>query len=44
MLAVSLVIVEITQLYLKNPIFGADPLADYFGLAVWEMSSDVIEL
>jgi hypothetical protein len=29
------------QLYLKNPIFGADATSDYFGLLVWAAGSDV---
>jgi hypothetical protein len=29
------------QLYLKNPIFGADVVSDYFGLLVWATGSDV---
>ena len=41
LLVIALVIVGISQLYLKNPVFGADPLGDYFGIAVWAMSSDV---
>jgi len=41
LLVIALVLVGISQLYLKNPVFGADPLADYFGLAVWATSSDV---
>jgi hypothetical protein len=41
LLLVALVVVGISQLYMKNPIFGSDPLADYFGIAAWGMSSDV---
>ncbi len=29
------------QLYLKNPIFGADAVSDYFGLLVWATGADV---
>jgi hypothetical protein len=41
LLIVALLIVGLQQLYLKNAIFGVDPLSDYFGLLVWAMSSDV---
>ena len=29
------------SLFENNPIFGADPISDYFGLFVWASSSDV---
>jgi hypothetical protein len=29
------------QLYVKNPIFGANLISDYFGLLVWATGSDV---
>jgi hypothetical protein len=40
-LIVFLVYLGLEQLYIKNPTFGASPLADYAGLLFWAMSSDV---
>jgi hypothetical protein len=40
-LIVLLTLTGFIQLYLKNPIFGADVVSDYFGLLVWATGSDV---
>lgn len=41
LLLLGVLIVGIQQLYLKNPVFGSNPISDHFGLMVWAMSADV---
>lgn len=40
-LMIGLLITGLEQLYVKNVVFGASPVSDYFGLIVWAMSADV---
>ncbi|HEV2855785.1 MAG TPA: hypothetical protein VHC97_23560 [Thermoanaerobaculia bacterium] len=41
LLVAALLVLGLQQLYLKNPVFGLDPLTDYFGILIWAMSSDI---
>jgi hypothetical protein len=42
-LLAGLVIVGLYTFYIKNAIFGANFLFDYFGIAVWGLSADVAQ-
>jgi hypothetical protein len=41
LLVLALCFLGMEQLYLKNAMFGSNPLSDYFGLFIWAISSDV---
>jgi hypothetical protein len=42
-LLLGLMVVGLYGLYIKNATFGASPLFDYFGVAVWGLSADVAQ-